>query len=178
MSEPPRRGRQSADQSATTPDYEVGYGRPPRATQFKPGQCGNPKGRPRKPKSLAHSVDRELDRLVTVRESGREKRLSKREVISRRLVDDACRGDARAVRLVRDLNKAPAASDQLASSHAEPLVPLPLDGTDRAIIAAFVALIRSGAELPGADPDLGSEDPDWDGDGLHPAPQPSPARLH
>ena len=28
-------------------DYAVGYGRPPKATQFKPGQSGNPKGRPK-----------------------------------------------------------------------------------------------------------------------------------
>jgi hypothetical protein len=31
-------------------DYEIGYGRPPRHSQFKPGQSGNPKGRP-KPKN-------------------------------------------------------------------------------------------------------------------------------
>ena len=28
-------------------DYEVGYGRPPKSGQFKKGQSGNPKGRPR-----------------------------------------------------------------------------------------------------------------------------------
>jgi hypothetical protein len=28
-------------------DYAVGYGRPPKTTQFKPGQSGNPKGRPK-----------------------------------------------------------------------------------------------------------------------------------
>lgn len=26
---------------------DVGYGKPPKRTQFKPGQSGNPKGRPR-----------------------------------------------------------------------------------------------------------------------------------
>jgi len=29
-------------------DEAIGYGRPPKATQFKPGQSGNPRGRPRK----------------------------------------------------------------------------------------------------------------------------------
>lgn len=29
-------------------DYVVGYGRPPKATRFKPGQSGNPKGRRKK----------------------------------------------------------------------------------------------------------------------------------
>jgi hypothetical protein len=32
--------------------YKVGYGRPPKATQFKPGKSGNPKGRPKGPKSV------------------------------------------------------------------------------------------------------------------------------
>ena len=27
--------------------YEVGYGKPPVASQYKPGQCGNPGGRPK-----------------------------------------------------------------------------------------------------------------------------------
>ena len=28
-------------------EYEVGYKKPPRKNQFKPGQSGNPKGRPK-----------------------------------------------------------------------------------------------------------------------------------
>lgn len=28
-------------------DYEVGYGKPPQQTRFKPGQSGNPRGRPK-----------------------------------------------------------------------------------------------------------------------------------
>jgi len=28
-------------------DYEVGYGRPPVHARFRPGQSGNPKGRPK-----------------------------------------------------------------------------------------------------------------------------------
>ena len=31
--------------------YEVGYKKPPKATRFKPGLSGNPKGRPRCAKS-------------------------------------------------------------------------------------------------------------------------------
>ena len=29
------------------PGYEVGYGKPPKDTRFKPGQSGNPSGRPK-----------------------------------------------------------------------------------------------------------------------------------
>jgi Family of unknown function (DUF5681) len=33
--------------------YGVGYGRPPKATRFKPGQSGNPKGRPKGSRKVA-----------------------------------------------------------------------------------------------------------------------------
>ncbi len=33
-------------------DEEVGFGRPPKQHQFKPGQSGNPRGRPPKPRYL------------------------------------------------------------------------------------------------------------------------------
>jgi hypothetical protein len=35
------------DSEEGEPSYEVGYGKPPQATRFKPGTSGNPKGRPR-----------------------------------------------------------------------------------------------------------------------------------
>ena len=34
------------DREAEAAPYEVGYGRPPKATRFKPGKSGNPGGRP------------------------------------------------------------------------------------------------------------------------------------
>jgi len=34
--------------------YEVGYGKPPKATRFQKGKSGNPSGRPKKP---AQSID-------------------------------------------------------------------------------------------------------------------------
>ena len=42
--QPPGRPGHGVERSG---DYEVGYGKPPVNTQFKPGQSGNPKGRPR-----------------------------------------------------------------------------------------------------------------------------------
>ena len=41
-------------------DYEIGYGRPPKHTQFKKGQSGNPEGRPKGIKSLSTELDDEL----------------------------------------------------------------------------------------------------------------------
>jgi hypothetical protein len=40
-------------------DYEVGYAKPPARTRFKPGQSGNPKGRPRGSKNARPSLSEE-----------------------------------------------------------------------------------------------------------------------
>ena len=41
-----------------TEEYEVGYGRPPKSGQFKNGQSGNPKGRPKGSLNLKTIVKR------------------------------------------------------------------------------------------------------------------------
>ncbi len=40
----------------------VGYGRPPADKRFKPGQSGNPKGRPRGRENMATTINRILQR--------------------------------------------------------------------------------------------------------------------
>ena len=42
--------------------YEVGYGKPPKHTQFKPGQSGNRKGRPRGQRNFRTVVNDALKR--------------------------------------------------------------------------------------------------------------------
>lgn len=74
----------------------VGYGRPPVATQFKPGQSGNPKGRPKGSKNMLTLLMEELDQKVTVTSDGRTQRMSKRRVAVRQQVDRAVKGDPKA----------------------------------------------------------------------------------
>ncbi len=81
--------------SDDTKDYEVGYGKPPKATRFKKGRSGNPKGRPKGAKGVNASLRRELETKITVREGSHEIRISKAEAIAKRLTAGALKGDTK-----------------------------------------------------------------------------------
>ncbi len=86
-----------------SPDYEVGYKKPPSRSQFKPGQSGNPKGRPKSSRNLKTELEEELQELISVREGGARRTISKQRAMLKGLTAKAVQGDARAANLVLNL---------------------------------------------------------------------------
>jgi hypothetical protein len=84
-------------------DYEVGYGKPPRHTQFQRGQSGNPRGRPAGSKNLATLVSEALNERVIVAENGGRRKISKREAIIKQLVNRSAKADWRAIKILLDI---------------------------------------------------------------------------
>ena len=84
-------------------DYEVGYCKPPRDTRFKRGQSGNPRGRPPGAKNLSTLLNEALNELVVVTENGGRKRITKRRAAFKQLVNDAAKGEWRALKLLVDI---------------------------------------------------------------------------
>jgi len=74
----------------------VGYGKPPRAHQFKPGQSGNPKGRRKGRKNEATMLDELLFKRIPVRQGGRDLRMTLIEAMFRRFAEDALKGNIKA----------------------------------------------------------------------------------
>jgi hypothetical protein len=82
----------------------VGYGRPPKHTQFKKGQSGNPRGRPRgvapdltlSQQPFLAAVLRASQEKVRVREGGQPVEMTLREAIIKATSASALKGDPRA----------------------------------------------------------------------------------
>ena len=84
-------------------DYEVGYGKPPRHTRFKPGQSGNPRGRPSGSKNLSTLLSDALYESVVIADNGGRRRVSKREAIVTQLVNRSATADWRAVKILLEI---------------------------------------------------------------------------
>ena len=78
-------------------DYEVGYGKPPKHTQFKENRSGNPKGRPKGSSNFGTDVKRTLKAPVRLTKDGSPKTVSTQEAALLRLREKALIGDARAL---------------------------------------------------------------------------------
>ena len=76
--------------------YKIGYGKPPKATQFQKGKSGNPRGRPKGSLNLATDLASELGEVITVSEHGRPRRVSKQRALIKSLMAKALQGDIRA----------------------------------------------------------------------------------
>ena len=110
-------------------DYKVGYGKPPKQSQFKPGRSGNPKGRPKQKRSLTAKIEHELKKCVAITENGRSTKVSKGDALVKTLVARALKGDIRSVQIV--INN----SDSLRGHDA--LQPADLDALDLMILEQY-----------------------------------------
>jgi hypothetical protein len=83
--------------------YDVGYGKPPKHTQFTKGQSGNVRGRPKGTLNLATVLERTLREKVIINENGSRKTITKLEAAITQLVNKAASGDGHAVRYLCQL---------------------------------------------------------------------------
>lgn len=106
---------------ANDQDRTVGYGRPPVATQFKPGRSGNPSGRPKRVNGLKAELLDELGEVLRIREGDCELEVSKARAIAKSLVRAAVDGNMRATTaLLAFFAKTPSDADETTADVAAP----------------------------------------------------------
>jgi len=80
--------------------FDVGYGKPPKSGQFKPGQSSNAKGRPKRPPTTEDLFLKEAARLVCVRVGDQVVQVSRREALVRRVFQMALEGNLKATAML------------------------------------------------------------------------------
>lgn len=81
----------------------VGYGKPPRHSQFQAGKSGNPKGRPQGRLSMTRLIEKYLDAKVVVTVGDVKKTMTRREALVISFVGDALKGKDRVRKQLLDL---------------------------------------------------------------------------
>jgi hypothetical protein len=93
-------------------NYDVGYGKPPENTRFKPGQSGNPRGRPKGSRNKIPALNEErlktiileeAYRTITVNDGDRRVTLPMAQAVVRTLALNAAKGNQRALNLFTEL---------------------------------------------------------------------------
>lgn len=134
--------RRTTERSSSRPDdQQVGYGKPPKGSQFKKGQSGNPKGRVPGARSFRADLDAELRAEVQVTENGKAVLLTKQRLMVKALMAKAIKGEPRAISLTVELLSRMFGLDDQDGTRAAPVSP-----TDQTILRDF--LQRHGSTSP------------------------------
>ena len=123
--------------SPQKPANEVGYGRPPLHSRFKPGRSGNPRGRPKGARNLACEVASILGERVTVTENGQRKRITKLQAAIKQLVNRAASGEPRATKLLLSVVQA-------GEAHAPKPEPEKMSRADDVVLAEIFRRMAGG----------------------------------
>lgn len=121
--------------------YEIGYKKPPKSSQFQPGQSGNPKGRKKGTKGMKTLARETLTAKVIVRTTDGTKKMERIEALMHKFIELAMKGNPRAMLAL--FNMYENAIPDLAYSDGADISAPPLTETDEAILAELRTLLMS-----------------------------------
>jgi hypothetical protein len=84
-------------------DYEIGYGKPPKHSQFKPGQSGNPRGPKKGSRGLKKDLHKALEAKHSIKVGRKVVKGTTQELALYTLAIRAAAGDIRAIRQLIDV---------------------------------------------------------------------------
>ena len=84
-------------------DYDVGYGKPPKASRFAKGRSGNPKGRPKASRNARTIITEAVFKMRDVTVDGKKVRMSQFEIGFQQIMKKFMTGDPKAAALLINL---------------------------------------------------------------------------
>jgi hypothetical protein len=121
-------------------DEEVGYGKPPRAYTWKPGQSGNLKGRKKGVKNEVTILQELLQHKVSLNERGKTRKITLLEAILRKVMEDCLRGNIKSIGFLLNRYYAAAANDAAQADLSE---------DDKAVLEAYLREFRKPEDQGG-----------------------------
>jgi hypothetical protein len=116
-------------------DYEVGWGRPPKSTRFKPGQSGNPKGRRRDKKEQTAMLREALEQKLSVEIGGEKRTITALEALFKQVLKSALKGDLKATRLLLDMHAAIPETPKVAEK-------IPVDASPQELAEVYRTMVQ------------------------------------
>lgn len=97
--------------------YEVGFGKPPKATRFKKGQSGNPAGKRKAARSAVRELERFLDTPIMVNENGRRTQMRPMDIVRKKVFQLATQGSVPAIKIMIEMEKLEGANHVVARAN-------------------------------------------------------------
>ena len=135
-------------------DHIARFQRPPRRGQYKPGQSGNPRGRPKGSKNILTYVKEHLNKKIPIIEGGKTRTVPRAEAIAIQLVNQAAKGEPKGLAAVMSFTR----EFDAAVSDLRPNVLA--RAADAAVLEDIIARIRAGDPSPSQEAISGSSNAD------------------
>jgi hypothetical protein len=116
-------------------DYEVGWGRPPKSTRFRPGQSGNPKGRQRERKDQAAMLREALEQKLSIDINGEKQTITALEALFKQVLRSALKGDLKATRFLLEMYAEIPETPKLAEK-------IPVDASPEELAELYRTMVR------------------------------------
>jgi hypothetical protein len=131
------------------PNYQIGYGRPPRHTRFQKGRSGNPRGRAKGVQSFAQLASQIFNEKIAIKENGERRIITKLQAALKQLANKAASGDARAIRealrMLAAIAEPELAENRLACTEKS-APPIPAETDPSKIALAILSVLHSARE--------------------------------
>jgi len=105
--------------------------------RFPKGRSGNPKGRPRKARTVHAAILDAANATVTATENGKRRKIRKVDATAAQLANKGASGDLRAVKVLLEMAARAEAENSAMAKVEEPLTP-----SDQEIVERFLADYR------------------------------------